>query len=95
MYIDNDIRIVEMKLESFTAQVNYEITTETRPIEYEALCGEDTTPELDILSSTMIDYVNFFARLNAATQYGEPTVVKKLVYKANRITKTLIVVRLY
>lgn len=44
MYIDNDIRIVEMKLESFTAQVNYEITTETRPIEYEALCGEDTTP---------------------------------------------------
>jgi len=93
MYIDNDINIVEMQLESFTAQVNHEITTETRPIEYDCLCGEDTTAELDILSSTMVDYVNFFARLNAVVDYGTPTVVKKLAYEPDKITKTLIVVR--
>lgn len=93
MYIDNDIRIVEMQLETFTAQVNHEITTETRPIEYMCLCGEDTTPELDILSSTMVDYVNFFARLHAVVDYGTPTVVKKVIYEPDNIEKTLIVVR--
>ena len=93
MYVENDISIIELCLESFTAQVNHEITTEAGPIEYECLCGEVTVPELDILSSTMSDYVNFFARLNAVVNYGTPTVVKKLIYEPDKIKKTLIVVR--
>ena len=94
MYIDNDISIIEMELETFTEQVNHEITVDNiKPIDYECLCGEDTTAELDIISSTMIDYVNFFARLRAVVDYGTPTVVKKLVYGPDKIEKTLIVVR--
>nr|DAE45676.1 MAG TPA: hypothetical protein [Bacteriophage sp.] len=93
MYIDNDISVIEMELKSFTEQVNHEITTETKPIEYVCLCGEDTTAELNIVSSTMCDYVNFFARLHAVVDYGTPTVIKKLVYEPDKIEKTLIVVR--
>lgn len=92
MYIENDISIVEMELETFTAQVNNEITTETRPIVYECLCGEDTTAELDLAESSMIDYVNFFDRLRAVVDYHTPTVVKKLVYEPGKVVKTLIVV---
>lgn len=94
MFIDDDIRIVETRLLSFTEQVNREIINETRDIEYECLCGEDTTTKLDILSSTMIDYVNFFSKLNSAVQYGEPAVVKKVIYEPDLITKTLLVVRI-
>lgn len=94
MYIDNDIRIVEMQIETFTEQMNHEITTETKPIVYECLCGEDTTAELDINLSTMADYVNFFARLRSVVDYGTPTVVKKVVYEPDdKIKKTLIVVQ--
>ena len=94
MFIDNDIRIVEMELESFTEQVNHEITTERRPIYYECLCGEDTTAELDILSSTMVDYVNFFARLRAVLDYHTPTLAKKVVYEPDgKVTRTLVVVQ--
>lgn len=94
MFIDDDVRIVEMRLLSFTEQVNREIINETRDIGYECLCGEDTTTKLDILSSTMIDYVKFFSKLNSAVQYGEPAVVKKVIYEPDIITKTLIVVRI-
>lgn len=94
MYIDNDIRIVEMELESFTEQVNHEITTEMKPIVYECLCGEDTTAELDILCSTMVDYVNFFARLRSVLDYHTPTLVKKVFYEPDgKVTKTLVVVQ--
>lgn len=92
MYIENDISIVEMEFESFTAQVNHEITTETRPIEYDCLCGEDTTAVLDLAEGSMIDYVNFFARLRAVLDYHTPTVVKKVVYEPGKVVKTLIVV---
>lgn len=92
MYIENNISIVEMELETFTAQVNLEITTETRPIEYVCLCGEDTTAELDLTESSMLDYVNFFDRLRAVVDYSTPTLVKKLVYEPDKVAKTLIVV---
>lgn len=93
MYIENNIRIVEMRLESFTAEVNHEITVDNlKPIDYECLCGEVSTQELHIPDGTMCDYVNFFTAINAAIDYGEPVIVKKLVYKPDTIEKALLVV---
>lgn len=95
VYVENNIDIVEMRFDSFRAIVNHEITVDNiQPIDYECLCGNDSTQELHIPDGTMCDYVNFFTAINTAIDYGEPVIVKKLVYKPDTIEKALLVVSL-
>lgn len=93
VYVENNIDIVEMQFASFNMQVEHEITTEAaKPIDYECLCGKDTTQDLDLPDGSIADYIKFFDAIRSLIYHGKPAIVKKVVYEPKKIKKTLIVV---